>query len=122
MAEPGNAPTAATREKPEPVLWAPELTTVCILAVGLSRSQAKYQGYQEINNEVGVGAFYPQDFRVTKAYLRRDLRAGPQAEYSHMVCSADHPEAVAYWSVSYIETPKEWRDGAWRTRQVGAAA
>lgn len=107
--------TAATTPlPPEPVLWAPEMTTVMVLADGLTRSQAKYRGYQHINDEVGIGVFYPFEFRVTKAYLRRDLRAGPESEFSHMLCAADHPEAVAYWSVEYAEIRKVWRDGAWR--------
>ncbi len=100
---------------PERVLWAPEMTTVMLLDDGsLTRSQAKYAGYREVDFEVGIGVFYPFDWHISRAFLRRDLRAGPEAEFSHMLCAADHPEAQRYWRIEYIEAKKEWRDGAWR--------
>ena len=97
------------------MLWSLDMDTVCILANGITRSKARYSGYHAINDAQGVGVFYPDEFEVRKVWLRVDLRCGPESEYSHMICGRDHPAAEAYWEVSYVDKPKVWRDGRWRS-------
>lgn len=97
------------------MLWEVESDAILLLAQeGETSSAARYRGYKELDLQVGIGVFYPFDFKVSRVYLRRDWRSGPSGEGSHLYCAKTHPYATAYWRVEYLDVPKRFVDGVWK--------
>lgn len=101
---------------PEPLFGPDGDETVMIPLADLSRSQARYQGYLHLNWEYGIGAFYPSDYRVSRAWLRENRGRSDADDYpfTHERCKPDAEGAKPYWLVEHRERRKVWRDGAWR--------
>lgn len=111
--EPPGTPTTSRSE----ILLGPDSHSVMIpRSWGLTRAQARYRGYREVDHEIGVGHFYPDDWFVKVAYLRPNAYGDPNGEFTHERCSKNAEGAEAYWYVEYQEQPREWRNGQWRKK------
>lgn len=96
-------------------IWAPDMRQVAWPRAGETRTRAqiRYAGYQLIDQEVGVGQFYPDEFIVSRCWLIDD-------HGTHVMRYRTVPGAVEYIEVQWDPRPREWRDGQWRARMESA--
>ncbi len=95
-------------------LWSEDDNIVWLPADGRTRSQARYKGYQMLNDACGIGCFYPDEFVTTRDWMRHDERPSGEWDCSWTPCLKTDDGATLFWRIVYTDHQRKWRDGAWR--------